>query len=80
MQTQLGERVMVSVVPVLSALHALKQPRITLPMLELISHCCNSGMSPFAFFLLCLLRATTTLTDLRCRILLGWSPARRPAV
>jgi hypothetical protein len=41
-QTQLGERVMVSVVPALSAVHALQQPQQRLPMLQLLARCCAS--------------------------------------
>lgn len=42
-QTQLGERMMMSVVPILSAVFARKQANLTLAMLQLIERCCKSG-------------------------------------
>ena len=45
-QTQLGERMMMSVVPILSAVFARKQANLTLAMLQLIERCCNSGTHP----------------------------------
>ena len=45
-QAQLGERMIVSVMPVVCAVFALNQPRLHVPLLEILCNCCQSGAYP----------------------------------